>query len=345
MEAAGLATREEAALSAIVDDAVASSAIEGEVLAAASVRSSIVRRLGNGEAGVVPVDSRADGMAEILLDATRNYALPLTEARIFECHRGLFPRGMPERDVIDVGCWRKDARGRMKIVSSTYGGGRPPRVHFEAHPAARLGQDMAAFLAWFNGTMTAKGDLVRAGLAHLWFVVIHPLDDGNGRIGRAIADMAIAQAERSGQRFYALSGAIQRSHTAYYEALENASSGSLDVTAWLLWFLQCHRQAIDHAAVTANHVIAIARFWTVMDGGGLPLNARQRRMVSKFLEHWEGLVTTKTWVAVCGCSTDTAQRDIAGLVARGLLKLNAKGGRSVGYIPTVSLPDHEGTPQ
>jgi Fic family protein len=230
----------------------------------------------------------------------------------------------------------------MQIVSSVYSGGKTPRVHFEAPPAKQIGTEMAAFLAWFNAT-AATGDLVRAGIAHFWFVTIHPLDDGNGRIGRAIADMAIAQAEGSGQRFYSLSSAILRDRRGYYAALERASQGDLDITAWLLWFLRRHMQAISHAEITASRVIATGHFWAAMDGLRRPLNDRQRKMITRLLEGWEGLVTTRKWAAICACSTDTAQRDIAGLVEIGLLQANTKGGRSRGYIVVMPASLREQT--
>ncbi|RKK06175.1 DUF4172 domain-containing protein [Pseudoroseomonas wenyumeiae] len=331
MAAAGLETRQEAELSASTEDVVATSAIEGERLPPASVRSSVARRLGLPQGGVLPQDSQVEGIAEVVLDATRHFQAPLTEERIFAWHRALFAAPGKGPDPIDIGRWRTDAHGRMQVVSGVYRGGKPPRVHYEAPPAAVAGREMRRFLAWFNGDGVPPDGLVRAGLAHLWFVTIHPLDDGNGRVGRAIADMAIAQAEGTGQRFYSLSSAILRQRKGYYDALEQAQKGDLDVTEWLGWFLRCHRQAIAEAEETARRVVGKARFWAALDAGPRPVNERQRKVLAKLIEDWEGPMTTRKWVAICGCSADTAQRDIADLLQRGLLRANEKGGRSIGY--------------
>lgn len=330
MAAAGLEMRRETELTAATADAVATSAIEGETLPPASVRSSIARRLGLPEGGVAPRDSQVEGVAEMVLDATRNVRAPLTAERIFCWHRALFATAKPSAEApIDVGRWRTDARGRMQVVSNAYRGGKPPGVHFEAPPAARVPVEMEQFLAWFNACGEFDG-LVRAAIAHLWFVTIHPLDDGNGRIGRAIADMAIAQAEGAEQRFYSLSLAILRQRRSYYDTLERTQKAErLDITGWLLWFLDCHKRAIEHAEATAAQVITIARFWAGLEDH--PVNERQRKVLGKLLEGWEGLVTTGKWAAICRCSADSAQRDIADLVRRGLLLPNDKGGRSTGY--------------
>jgi Fic family protein len=230
-----------------------------------------------------------------------------------------------------MGRWRTDTHGRMQVVAAAYAGGKTPRVHFEAPPADRLPLEMTRFLAWFNTGNVNMDGLSHAGIAHLWFVTIHPLDDGNGRIGRAIADMAIAQAERDGRRFYSLSSAILRQRRAYYEVLERTQKSDQDITEWLIWFLECHMQAIEQAEATATTIIDTAKFWTAMDTCGHPVNERQRKVLGKLLDGWEGFLTTRKWVAICGCSPDTAQRDIADFVSRGLLVPNGKGGRSIGY--------------
>ncbi|HEX2943041.1 MAG TPA: Fic family protein [Rhodopila sp.] len=330
MVAAGLETRQQAELAAATEDALATSAIEGEMLPPASVRSSIARRLGLPDGGLAAEDSRAAGVADMVLDATRHCQAKLTEDRLFGWHRSLFAAASPSLEApLDIGCWRTDAHGPMQVVSGTYRGGKPPRVHFEAPPAGRVPAEMARFLAWFAAEAADQDGLVRAGLAHLWFVTVHPFDDGNGRIGRAIADMAIARAEPTGgRRFYSLSSAILRQRRAYYDALERAQRGDLDITDWLIWFLQCHQSAVGAAEAAAQRVIDIARFWPAVE----PVNARQRKALGRMLDGWEGLMTTRKWAAMNGVSADTAQRDIADLVARGILVPTEKGGRSTGYL-------------
>ncbi len=338
MAAAGLDTRGEAELSATIDNTMASSAIEGEALPPASVRSSIARRLGFPGSGA-PSDPRVEGITEMMLDATQNFQTDLTENRIFTWHRALF-RGMEnpgrfEKAPLEIGRWRTDAHGAMQVVSTAFVGGKLPRVHFEAPPAERLPADMARFLSWFNASPPGVDGLLRAAIAHLWFVTIHPLDDGNGRVGRAIADLAIAQTEASGHRFYSLSGAILKQRRGYYDALERAQKGDLDITEWLRWFLTTHHLAIKDAMATATRVIDAGRFWAALSASSPPINERQRKVLAKLSDGWEGPMTTKKWAALCRTSPDTAQRDIADLVARGLLRPNDKGGRSKGYLFTA----------
>jgi Fic family protein len=335
MSAAGLGKQQETELSATTDDIVASSKIEGEELPPASVRSSVARRLGLETGGVAPRDGQVEGVAAMVLDATQNFSEKLTEERIFDWHRSLFSTEQVHREPIDLGGWRTDTRGRMQVVSAAYVGGKMPRVHFEAPPADRLPEEMSRFLTWFNAESPDLDGLVRAGIAHLWFLTIHPLDDGNGRIGRAIADMAIAQAEHDGRRFYSLSSAILGQRRAYYEVLERTQKGDQDITQWLVWFLTCHMRAIEQAEVAARKIIDIARFWAAMDAGGHPVNERQRKVLGKLADDWKGFLTTRKWVVICGCSADTAQRDIGDLVARGILVPSGKGGRSAGYTIAI----------
>lgn len=337
--AAGLSTRQATELAAAADDAVATSAIEGETLPPASVRSSIARRLGLPGGGIAPEDSQVEGVAEMVLDATHDWQTPLTAERILGWHRILFPDARQGLDPIEVGQWRTDRQGRMQVVSGTHRGSKPPRVHFEAPPAHQVPTEMTRFLQWFNTPAADADGLIRAGVAHLWFVTIHPLDDGNGRIGRAIADKAIAQAERSGQRFYSLSFAILHRRKGYYDILEQTQKADGDITGWLLWFLACHKAAIDHAEHTAKRVIDLAQFWAQLDAAATPINERQRKGLARLVAGWEGPMTNRKWVAICGCSPDTAQRDMADLVARGLLFPTAAGGRSTGYV--FSMPEGE----
>lgn len=342
MAAAGFDRRRATELAAATDDALATSAIEGESLPPASVRSSIARRLGLPDGGVAPQDARVEGVAEMVLDATRNFQEPLIEERLFGWHRALFAGAQPGLNPIEVGRWRTDAHGPMQVVSAAYRGSKLPRVHFEAPPGERVPSEMSRFLEWFDAWEGGWDGLIRAGIAHLWFVTIHPFDDGNGRIGRAIADMAIAKAEATaridggGHRYYSLSSAILQQRHGYYRSLEDAQKGDLDVTNYLLWFLGCHMSAIRSAEETAQRVIEVGRFWRAQETAAAPLNERQRKVLRKLLDGWEGLMTTRKWVAICGCSPDTAQRDIADLVARGLLRPNDRGGRSTGYVFEMS---------
>jgi len=325
MHALGLDAQLEAELTAASEDAVKTSAIEGEVLNPASVRSSIARRLGMDLGGVAPTDQRVEGVVDVVLDATRNFTRLLTPERIFGWHAALFPTGYSGLHKIDVGRWRSDRDGPMQVVSAH---AVRPRVHFEAPPAGHLNREMSRFLAWFNGA-AGMDPLLRAGLAHLWFVTIHPLDDGNGRIARAITDLAVARMERTGQRFYSLSSQIEREKRGYYEVLEATQKGTLDVTAWLMWFVGCYAQAIDTAEATAARVTAKASFWTVH--AGRTFSDRQRKVLGRLLDDFEGAITARKWASLCSCSPDTAQRDIGELVQQGLLVKNPGGSKRTSY--------------
>lgn len=328
----GIEARRQAELAALSEDVVKTSAIEGEVLNPASVRSSIARRLGIPDAGLMPADRRVEGVVDIVMDAARDHAAPLTPERIFGWHAALFPTGYSGKDRIDVAQWRTDRQGPMQVVSNVYAAA--PTVHFQAPPAHRVPQEMSAFLAWFNAPgVNAAGPtdpLIRAGLAHLWFVTIHPLDDGNGRIARAIADLAVAQAEGTGQRFYSLSGTIERRKARYYEMLEVTQKGGLDVTPWLLWFTDCYAAAIATAEATAERVVLKARFWAAHQDAA-PFSGRQRKVLGTLLDGFEGTITTRKWANICGCSPDTALRDINDLVGRGLLVRNPGGSKNTSF--------------
>lgn len=337
MRGIGMDARLESELEATSEDVVKTSAIEGEVLNPASVRSSIARRLGIPDAGFVPVDRRVEGVVDIVMDATRDYARPLTAERIFGWHAALFPTGYSGKERIDVGHWRTDRLGAMQVVSNVYSS--RPKIHFDAPPARRVSGEMAIFFDWFNGVSPgARGidPLLRAGLAHLWLVTIHPMDDGDGRIARAVADLAVAQAERTGQRFYSVSGAIERDRKTYYAALENAQKGDLDVTVWLIWFIGCYTRAIAAAESVTATVVAKARFWQAHAGHAF--SDRQRKALAKLLDGFDGPITSRKWAAICGCSQDTAQRDINDLVERGLLLRNPGGSRNTSY--RLSWPSH-----
>ncbi|TGN97489.1 Fic family protein [Burkholderia sp. USMB20] len=321
----GLALRDEASLAALTEDVVKTSAIEGDNLNVASVRSSIARRLGVDIGALAPVDRHVEGVVDMVLDATARSAEVVTEARLRGWHAALFPTGYSGMSRITVGAWRTDASGPMQVASGPIG---RQRVYFEAPPAARLPNEIERFLRWFNAT-PVEPLLIRAGLAHLWFVTLHPFDDGNGRIARALGDLVLARADRSPQRFYSLSAQIQRERNAYYDVLERTQRGSLDVTAWLAWFLDALGRAVDHAHTTLDAVLIKARFWQRC--AGLAMNERQVKVMNRLLDGFEGKLTTSKWAALAKCSQDTALRDIEQLVARGVLHRSSSGGRSTSY--------------
>lgn len=325
MEALGFPLQQEAVLATLTADVLKSSEIEGEILDSAQVRSSIARRLGMEIGALKPADRDVEGVVEMTLDATRRYELPLTTKRLFAWHAALFPTGRSGMTRIRTGAWRDDRSGAMAVVSGPLG---RERVHFEAPQAARVAGEMSPFLAWFNGP--AEMDLVLvAALAHLWFVTIHPFADGNGRIARAIADMALARSEHSSQRFYSLSAQIRLERTAYYDILESTQTGTMDVTLWMEWFLACMGRAIDGTQKTLAAVLRKAHFWERLRD--IPLNDRQRLLLNRLLDGFEGKLTTSKYAKIAKCSQDTALRDILSLVDRSLLVRSPAGGRSTSY--------------
>lgn len=322
----GFALRDQATLAALTDDVLKTSEIEGELLNPESVRSSIARRLGVDLGAVAPVDRRVEAVVEMVLDATANNGAAITRERLFGWHAALFTSGYSGLNQIRVGQWRDDATGPMQVVSGPYG---RQRVHFEAPPAGRIEMEMNRFLEWANGSTEAP-PLLKAGLAHLWFVTIHPFDDGNGRIARAVGDLFLARADGSPQRFYSLSAQIQRERKDYYDILERAQKQSLDVAEWLRWFLQTLRRAIDAAQQTVDGVLAKTRFWRRW--ATTPMNERQVKLATALLDGFNGKLTTSKWAAIAKCSTDTALRDIGDLVERGVLRKSDAGGRSTSYV-------------
>jgi Fic family protein len=325
MEGLGFDLRSEAHLRTLTEDVVKSSEIEGEKLERDQVRSSIARRLGMDVAGLVPADRNVEGIVEMMLDATSNYKKPLTPDRLFAWHASLFPTGRSGMSTIKVGGWREDTGGPMRVVSGPVG---REKVHYEAPPAARVPGEMKKFLGWF----VKPGDtdpLLVAGLAHLWFVTIHPFADGNGRIARAIADMALARSEGTGQRFYSMSGQIRRVRNDYYNVLERTQKGDVDVTRWQTWFLECLLRAIDGAQDTLSAVLTKARFWERF--AKEPLNERQIKVINRLFDGFEGKLTSSKWAKLTKTSQDTAHRDIVDLVERGALRKDERGGRSTSY--------------
>ncbi len=325
MEALGFKLRQEAILKTLTEDVLKSSEIEGEQLDAEQVRSSLARRLGMDIGGLKPVDRSVEGVVEMMLDATGHYEQPLTAERLFGWHASLFPTGRSGMRQIRVGAWRDDSSGPMQVVSGAVG---RERVHFEAPVAGRLDREMQVFLDWFN-EHTETDWVAKAGLAHLWFVTIHPFDDGNGRIARAIADMALARSEQSAQRFYSMSPQIRQERASYYEILEKTQKGTMDITPWMDWFLGCLGRAIEGAQAILGTVLSKARFWEAV--GDFPLNERQRLVVNRLLDGFEGKLTTSKWAKLAECSHDTALRDILALVERGILVRHPEGGRSTSY--------------
>ena len=326
MEGLGFDLRTEAHLRTLTQDVVQSSDIEGEKLDSEQVRSSIARHLGMNIAGSIPADRHVEGVVEMMLDATGNYTKPLTEDRLFGWHVSLFPTGRSGMHKINVGAWRDDATGPMQVVSGPIG---KQEVHYEAPPAGRrLPKEIKAFLRWFKKPGDADPLLI-AGLAHLWFVTLHPFDDGNGRIARAIADMALARAENTGQRFYSMSAQIRTERKAYYETLEHTQKGTCDITAWQEWFLGCLLRAIEGAHDTLETVLGKARFWERF--AKEPLNDRQIKVLNRVLDGFEGKLTSSKWAKLAKCSQDTAYRDILDLIERGALQKEPGGGRSTSY--------------
>ncbi len=325
MQALGFRLQEEASLKALTEDVLKSSEIEGETLDAAQVRSSIARRLGLDVAGLVPAERQVEGIVEMMLDATQKFDRPLTRERLFAWHAALFPTDRSGMTRIAVGGRRNDRTGPMEVISGPVG---KERVHFTAPPASRLDSEIDRFLAWFNGE-NRLDPVLKAGEAHLWFVTIHPFDDGNGRIARAVADMALARAENTRQRFYSMSSQIRQARNAYYDSLEQTQNGTLDITDWLEWFLGCFTRAVTSAQDMLGGVIAKAGFWE--KHAAKPLNERQIKVLNRLLDGFEGNMTTSRWAAISRCSQDTAHRDIVELVERGLLKKNRSGGRSTSY--------------
>ncbi|MEY4711767.1 MAG: hypothetical protein RIS88_1217 [Pseudomonadota bacterium] len=324
----GLALRDQTSLAVWTDDVVKTSEIEGEILNVASVRSSIARRLGVDIGALAPVDRHVEGVVEMVLDATVNCHAPLTRDRLFAWHAALFPTGYSGLVRIRTGHWRDDATGPMQVVSGPLG---RERVHFEAPPADRLQAQTDRFLAWANAD-TGEPPLIKAALAHLWLVTLHPFDDGNGRIARAVGDLFLARAEGSPQRFYSLSAQIQRERTAYYDILERTQRESTDVTEWLSWFLATLQRAVAQAGHTLDRVLRKTRFWQRLAASDrAPLNARQVKLVNRLLEGFEGKLTTGKWATIAKCSPDTALRDITELLARGVLRRSDAGGRSTSY--------------
>ncbi len=326
MESLGFPLRDEAVLQTLTEDVVKTSEIEGEALDRSQVRSSLARRMGLDIGALAPADRHVDGVVDMMLDATRNYDKPLTDERLFGWHAALFPTGRSGLAPIRVGIWRDDRAGPMQVISGPIG---RERVHFEAPAAARLPEEMARFLAWFE-TRESLDPVLKAAIAHLWFITIHPFEDGNGRMARAIADMALARSEGTPQRFYSMSSQIRRERSDYYAMLESTQKGDRDITLWLTWFLACLDRAFDGAEEMLAGVLHAARFWE--EHRDAAFNLRQKDMLIRLLEGFTGKLTASKWAKIQKCSPDTALRDINDLIAQGVLMRDAGGGRSTAYL-------------
>lgn len=333
MQALGFPLREQAVLKTLTEDVLKSSEIEGEILDRDQVHSSIARRLGMDAGGLPRADRNVEGVVEMMLDATQRFDQPLNVARLFGWHGALFPAGRSGLRKIKVAQWRDEESGPMRVVSGAYG---REKVHYEAPAADRLDDEMQGFLTWFN-LEDGLDPVIKAALAHLWFVTIHPFDDGNGRIARAIADMSLARSEDSPQRFYSMSAQIQQERNAYYDILEATQKGDLDITRWLEWFLACLDRAFDGAEAVLSSVFRKAEFWKVHSATSL--NDRQRDILNRLLDGFEGKLTSSKWAKIEKCSADTALRDINELVALGILARDEGGGRSTSYSLTEIKAD------
>ncbi|MEO6282757.1 MAG: Fic family protein [Dyadobacter sp.] len=325
MEGLGFSLREEAVLQTLTLDVLKTSEIEGEVLNVDQVRSSLARRLGMDIGALTPADRHVDGVVEMLLDATQHYTQPLSEVRLFGWHAALFPTSRSGMYKITVGQWRDDSTGPMQVVSGAMG---RERVHFEAPVSEKVPAEMDTFISWSN-TDQNQDPVLKAAIAHLWFVTIHPFDDGNGRIARSIADLQLARSDNSAQRFYSMSAQIQLERKYYYEILEKTQKGNLDITEWLVWFLSCLDRALSATDTILNVVLTKARSWEFF--ASKVINERQKLMLNKLLDGFEGKLNTSKWAKIAKVSNDTALRDILDLVNQGVLEKEDAGGRSTNY--------------
>lgn len=327
MEGIGFSLQAEANLHTLTLDVLKSSEIEGEILNPDQVRSSIARRLGMDIAGLIPADRHVEGIVEMMLDATQNYDAPLTNERLFSWHAAMFPTGRSGMHRIVVGNYRDNSKDDpMQVISGPMG---KEKVHFQAPDSEMLVLEVNKFLDWFNSDKSLD-PVIKAAIAHLWFVTIHPFDDGNGRITRAITDMQLSRADQSAQRFYSMSSQIRVERKEYYDVLEKTQKGTLDITLWLDWFLNCLDRALTNTAATLGIVMKKARFWE--KHSLTPLNDRQRLMLNKLLDGFDGKLTSSKWAKIAKTSQDTAGRDINDLVLRGILAKEPSGGRSTSYI-------------
>ena len=326
MDAIGFTLKEEATLQTLTQDVMKTSEIEGENLNYDQVRSSLAKRLGINIISPVNIDRNVEGIVEILLDATRNYGAQITKNRLFDWHAALFPTGRSGMIRITVGDWRKESGGPMQVISGPLG---REKIHYEAPSHDKLAEEMNFFIKWCNAPAEID-PVLKASIAHFWFVTIHPFDDGNGRIARAMADLMLARSERSTQRFYSMSMQIQKERKHYYNVLEQCQKGGLDITIWIEWFLTCLKHAIEASEETLKFVLMKARFWE--EHRDAIFNNRQKTIINCLLDGFEEKLTSSKWAKICKCSQDTALRDITDLITRQVLIKEDAGGRSTSYI-------------
>jgi Fic family protein len=328
MRGYGFASQWTATLKVLTEETIKSSAIEGVVLNPESVRSSIAKKLGLDVAGLKESKDRSvEGVVEMMVDATQKFNKPLTKERLFDWHAHLFPHVRTTVDKFRVGAWRDDAQGPMQVISGPIG---RPKVHYVAPAATRLDTDMRKFLQWFDSD-EQEDPLLKAGMAHLWFVTIHPFEDGNGRMGRALAEMCLARSDGSAQRFYSMSSQILEERRNYYEVLENTQSGSLDITEWLTWFLECLDRAIEQSNRITSSALEKESFWLNLKEKNISLNQRQKKVLNKLFSGFEGKLTREKWMKLTKASSRTALRDIEELIDLDVLEQEEAGGRSTSY--------------
>lgn len=330
MDALGFEMRVETNLLTLTEDALKTSEIEGEILDKGQVRSSLARRLGLDRAGIKPVGKKAEAIAAVVIDATQNLEKALTRERLLAWHAALFPEGAKGRNPIIIGAWRDDSLGPMRVVSGAFG---REQIHFEAPPADRIEREMHRFLDWYENGSATIDPILKAAVAHIWFVTIHPFDDGNGRIARAITDLTLARSENTSLRFYSMSARLRLERSTYYETLEATQKGYLDVTTRLSWFIGVVDRALADAEASLAATIRKSRFWDAMRH--MPINERQRLMLNRLLDGFVGKLTTSKWAQIAKCSQDTALRDIDGLLQHGVLMKEPAGGRSTSYALAV----------
>ena len=326
MEALGFRLRNEAVLETLALEVSKTSEIEGQILNLDQVRSSIAVRLGMEISGLTPYDRNVDGIVEMMLDATQEYQKPMTADRLFGWHSALFPSGWSGMYRIVVGNWRDDSTGPMQVVSGALG---KERVHYQAPPAADVDKEMKAFLEWFD-RKTEEDLIIKSAIAHIWFITIHPFEDGNGRIARALSEMLLTRSDNSPRRFYSMSAQIRSGRKKYYDILEKTQRGSLDITEWMTWYLKCLEGALRSSEVILSKVLDKHRFLAKL--APVALNDRQRLMINKLLDDFEGNLTTSKWAKIAKCSQDTALRDIQDLLNKSILGKNPSGGRSTSYL-------------
>lgn len=329
MEAMGFSMREEAMLETLTIDIVKSNEIEGKLLNSDQVRSSIAKRLGMDISGLLSFDRDVEGVVEMMLDATQNYDQRLTKERLCNWHAALFPSGRSGMKKITVADWRKDKAGPMQVISGPMG---KEKVHYQAPSAAVVEKEISRFVNWFNNENNME-PVLKSGLAHLWFITIHPFDDGNGRIARAIADMQLARADMTHQRFYSMSAQIECQKKMYYDILEKTQKGPMDVTGWLQWFLECLIGALDATDDTLAKTLTKAKFWE--KHATTIINERQKLMINKLLDNFFGKLNTSKWAKITKCSQDTALRDIQNLMDKEILLKEPGGGRSTRYVLNI----------